>query len=76
VVAAPDADQLDKPVAFVIRADGAEVTEEELVAFCRDGMESYKRPRRVVFVGDYPTTATGKVRRVELRATAGEVLRR
>ena len=76
VVAAPDADQLDKPVAFVIRAEGAEVTEQELVAFCRDGMESYKRPRRVVFVGDYPTTATGKVRRVELRATAEEVLRR
>ncbi|MFI6078502.1 benzoate-CoA ligase family protein [Actinoplanes sp. NPDC051343] len=74
VVAAPDADELDKPVAFVIKAS-PEVTEDELVAFCRDGMESYKRPRRVVFVGEYPTTATGKVRRVELRATAAEVLK-
>jgi acyl-coenzyme A synthetase/AMP-(fatty) acid ligase len=73
VVAAPDADELDKPVAFVIRAD-SDVTEEELVSFCRDGMESYKRPRRVVFVSEYPTTATGKVRRVELRATAADVL--
>jgi benzoate-CoA ligase family protein len=81
VVAAPDADELDKPVAFVIRAASeaasdvvSDVTEDELVAFCRDGMESYKRPRRVVFVSEYPTTATGKVRRVELRATAAEVL--
>ena len=74
VVAAPDADELDKPVAFVIRADG-EVTEQELVSFCRDGMESYKRPRRVVFVAEYPTTATGKVRRVELRATAADLLK-
>jgi benzoate-CoA ligase family protein len=73
VVAAPDADQLDKPVAFVIRA--ADVSEGELVAYCRDGMESYKRPRRVVFVTEYPTTATGKIRRVELRAEAEKVLR-
>jgi acyl-coenzyme A synthetase/AMP-(fatty) acid ligase len=38
-------------------------------------MESYKRPRRVVFVSEYPTTATGKIRRVELRAEAEKVLR-
>jgi benzoate-CoA ligase family protein len=74
VVAAPDEDELDKPVAFVVPA--GEVTEDELVAFCREGMESYKRPRRVVFVEEYPTTATGKVRRVELRETAAEMLRR
>jgi acyl-coenzyme A synthetase/AMP-(fatty) acid ligase len=75
VVAAPDADDLVKPVAFVIPSPSNPPSEEELVAFCRDGMESYKRPRRVVFVSEYPTTATGKVRRVELRATAAEVLR-
>jgi acyl-coenzyme A synthetase/AMP-(fatty) acid ligase len=73
VVAAPDADDLDKPVAFVVRQ--GDVTEEELVAFCREGMESYKRPRRVVFVSEYPTTATGKVRRVELRTTAAQLLK-
>ena len=32
------------------------------------------RPRRIVFVDGYPTTATGKIRRVELRAMAAEVL--
>jgi acyl-coenzyme A synthetase/AMP-(fatty) acid ligase len=52
-----------------------DVTEKELVVFCREGMESYKRPRRVVFVSEYPTTATGKVRRVELRATAAQLLK-
>jgi benzoate-CoA ligase family protein len=75
VVAAPDADQLDKPVAFVVAKDGQQPTEDELVAFCREGMESFKRPRRVVFVDGYPTTATGKVRRVELRAEAEKLLR-
>jgi benzoate-CoA ligase family protein len=75
VVGAADADGLDKPVAFVIRTAGREPTEDELIAFCRKGIESYKRPRRVVFVDAYPTTATGKVRRVELRATAAVLLR-
>jgi benzoate-CoA ligase family protein len=75
VVGALDTDGLEKPVAFVIPKAGRGVTEDELVAFCREGIESYKRPRRVVFVDGYPTTATGKVRRVELRAAAGPLLR-
>jgi benzoate-CoA ligase family protein len=74
VVAGQDTDGLEKPVAYVIRKSGAQVTEDELVAFCRDGLPSYKRPRRVVFVDSYPTTATGKVRRVELRAMATTAL--
>ncbi|MFC5747424.1 benzoate-CoA ligase family protein [Actinomadura rugatobispora] len=70
VVAATDADGLEKPVAYVVAAPGARVTEEELIAFCRAGLPSFKRPRRVVFTERLPTTATGKIRRVELRALA------
>jgi benzoate-CoA ligase family protein len=75
VVAAPDADGLDKPVAYVVLRPGCAAGEEELIEFCREGMESFKRPRRIVFVEDYPTTATGKIRRVELRARAQDELR-
>jgi acyl-coenzyme A synthetase/AMP-(fatty) acid ligase len=71
VVAALDTDGLEKPVAYVVTVAGRDVTEAELVEFCRAGLPSYKRPRRVVFVDSYPTTATGKIRRVELRAQAG-----
>jgi benzoate-CoA ligase family protein len=74
VVAGFDSDGLEKPVAFVVLTTGATVTEDELIMFCRDGLPSFKRPRRVVFVDSYPTTATGKIRRVELRATASAVL--
>ena len=73
VVAAPDADGLEKPVAYVVLQSGAEVAEDELIAFCREGLPSFKRPRKVVFVDAYPTTATGKIRRVELRAMAASV---
>jgi benzoate-CoA ligase family protein len=74
VVAALDTDGLEKPVAYVLLAAGRQVSEEELVEFCRDGLPSFKRPRRVIFVDSYPTTATGKIRRVELRAQAAGTL--
>ncbi|HWG03318.1 MAG TPA: benzoate-CoA ligase family protein [Trebonia sp.] len=75
VVAAPDADGLEKPVAYVVRQAGAgPVTESELIEHCRARLPSFKRPRAVVFTEGFPTTATGKIRRVELRKLAATVL--
>jgi benzoate-CoA ligase family protein len=74
VVAGLDADQLEKPVAYVILRAGCPATEDELIGFCRAGLPAFKRPRRVVFTDAYPTTATGKIRRVELRTMATELL--
>jgi len=75
VVAAVDADGLEKPVAYVVPRPGAEsadpdALEAQIIEFCRAGLPSFKRPRRVVFLDALPTTATGKVRRVELRTMA------
>jgi len=75
VVAAPDADSLEKPVAYVVLTAGARVSEAELIEHCRAGLPSFKRPRAVVFTDGFPTTATGKIRRVELRTMAADVLR-
>ena len=74
VVAGQDPDGLEKPVAYVVLRPGAEASEDELIQFCRTGLPAYKRPRRVIFVDAYPTTATGKIRRVELRVMATEAL--
>jgi acyl-coenzyme A synthetase/AMP-(fatty) acid ligase len=74
VAAARDVDGLEKPVAFVVRQPGRSVTEAELIEFCCAGLPSVKRPRKVVFTEVFPTTATGKVRRVELRGMAASVL--
>jgi benzoate-CoA ligase family protein len=74
VVAGLDEDGLEKPVAFVVLTPGANSSEDELITFCRDGLPAFKRPRRVMFVDAYPTTATGKIRRVELRGTASAIL--
>jgi acyl-coenzyme A synthetase/AMP-(fatty) acid ligase len=74
VVAGLDTDGLEKPVAYAILRPGAPVTEAELIEYCRAGLPAFKRPRRVVFTDAYPTTATGKVRRVELRRMATDLL--
>ncbi|MGQ0574000.1 MAG: benzoate-CoA ligase family protein [Pseudonocardia sp.] len=71
VVGVPDADGLDKPVAFVVARPGHTVSADEVIAFCRAGLASFKRPRVVVEVAELPKTATGKIQRFKLRELAG-----
>jgi acyl-coenzyme A synthetase/AMP-(fatty) acid ligase len=75
VVGATDAEGLEKSVAFVVLRSGSVVDEAQLASYCREALPGFKRPRRVVLVSGYPTTATGKVRRTELRGIAAAVLR-
>lgn len=71
VVGQEDPDGLVKPVAVVVAQ--AEVTGEELDAWCRRGLASFKRPRRVYFVDELPKTATGKMQRFKVRALVKEI---
>ncbi|KPI27187.1 benzoate-CoA ligase family [Actinobacteria bacterium OK074] len=83
VVAAPDADGLDRPVACVVTAPdtapdtapGTALDEAALIAFCRERLAAHKCPRRVLTFTSLPTTATGKVDRrragQEARARVG-----
>ncbi len=68
VVGVPDSDDLDKPVACVVPVRGATVDADALVAWCREGLAAFKRPRAVVVLDELPKTATGKVQRFRLRA--------
>lgn len=68
VVAHGDDDELIKPKAFVVLKDGKTVDEPTLIAFVRERLAPYKRPRWVTFVDELPKTATGKIQRFKLRA--------
>ena len=74
VVGLADANGLETPVACVVRAPARRAGGDaaELVAFCRDGLAAFKRPRTILFVDSLPTTATGKVRRFAVREIAEE----
>jgi long-chain acyl-CoA synthetase len=66
VIGVPHDSHGEEVKAFVIRNEGAAVTEDELVAWAKEQMASYKYPRIVRFVDALPMTATGKILKREL----------
>jgi acyl-CoA synthetase (AMP-forming)/AMP-acid ligase II len=52
--------------AFVVKEDGAEVSEDELRDHVKANLARYKVPREIVFVDELPRNATGKVLKREL----------
>lgn len=67
VVGVPDARLGEVGRAYVRLRPGRTATADDLIAHCRERLANFKVPREVVFVDDLPKTASGKVRRVELR---------
>ena len=65
VVGVPDEYRGESPKAFVVLSAQyqGKITEKEIVDWCRDYMAAYKRPREVVFIGELPKNASGKVLR-------------
>jgi len=73
VVGVPDPKLNEAPVAYVIAAEGSRLTGDELRAFCRGKIASYKIPIVVRFVKDVPRTPGphgDKVQRAKLREQA------
>src|SRR5690606_9286055 len=67
VVAMADEKWGEVPCAFVtLKDDAGPVSEQELIDFCKQGMASFKAPKRIVF-GELPKTSTGKIRKNILR---------
>lgn len=67
VVAAPHPHWGETPVAFVVPHAGRRPTAEALTEHCRARLTHFKVPTRFVFVPELPRTASGKVRKAELR---------
>ncbi len=53
--------------AFVVLQKGEHLTEEEVIAYCREHLAAYKAPRAVAFVEELPKSAVGKILRRKLR---------
>ena len=61
------------PAAFIQLVDGAQLTEDEVIEFCRGKLASYKVPRHVRFVTDWPMSGT-KIKKIDLRARIADEL--
>lgn len=67
IVGTPDERWGEVGKAFVALKEGAMLSEQEIIAFCRSGLAKYKVPKYVSFVGELPKTDTGKIARTLLK---------
>ncbi len=68
----PDADLGEQVVAAIVREDPT-LTASALIAFCRDQLAAYKKPRQVFFVEALPRNALGKIQKHLLREQLGQI---
>jgi fatty-acyl-CoA synthase len=75
VIGVPDAKYGEELMVWVrLRPGTPALTAESLREFCRGQLAHYKIPRYVHIVEEFPMTVTGKVRKVEMRERAVEIL--
>jgi len=72
VVAKFDEKWGETPCAFVGLKEGAEVSEEEIIEFCRENLAHFKCPTKVIFK-ELPKTSTGKIQKFVLREEIKEL---
>ncbi|MGB1215698.1 MAG: AMP-binding protein [Pikeienuella sp.] len=63
----PDEKSGEAVSVFVVRKPGAEVTDDQIIAHCRQEMTAYKVPRKISYLDELPKSGVGKILRRELR---------
>jgi len=71
VIGVPDRTWRQRVKAVVVLEEGAEVGEDELIAFCKERIASYKKPSEVVFAEGLPRTPQGIVDRAGVDVAFG-----
>jgi len=66
VIGTPDDDTGEAVKAFIVK-EHEHITEEDVLAYCKQQMTNYKRPKKIIFRTDLPKTNVGKILRRELR---------
>ena len=67
VVGVPDERMGEVGKAYVVRAEGSSLTEDDVIAFAKERLANFKVPRQVEFVDALPRNLSGKVLKTELR---------
>ena len=66
VIGVPDEDSGEAVKAFIVK-ENPDLTVEAILAYCKENLTNYKRPKHIVFRNDLPKTNVGKILRRELR---------
>ena len=73
VVGCPSKKYGEQPAAFIIRSDGAQISEHDVQIFCKDRISWFKIPKYVHFCDTFPMTASQKIQKYKLREKAHEL---
>lgn len=68
VIGVPDEDWGESIKAFVVLKPGETATEKEIIAFTKERLASFKKPKSVEFLSALPRTSVGKISKKDLRA--------
>jgi acyl-CoA synthetase (AMP-forming)/AMP-acid ligase II len=67
VVGVPDERMGEVGKVFIVKVAGAQLSADDVIAWCKNNLSNYKVPRAVEFLGEMPLNASGKVLKTELR---------
>ncbi|RDU24777.1 AMP-binding protein [Anaerosacchariphilus polymeriproducens] len=73
IIAVPDSTFVDEIAAFIITNDGNEMDASFIKEYVKTNLASYKRPKYIAFVSEFPTTESGKVQKFKLKEYAIEL---
>ena len=74
IIGVPDPRLSEVACACVVPAEGHELSVADLDAYCRGKVASFKIPRYLMPVREFPMTPSGKVQKFKLREMAVEIL--
>lgn len=67
VIGVPDASWGESVKAFIVLKEGQTLLEEDVIAFCKESLASYKKPKYVEFIAALPRNTSGKILKRTLR---------
>ncbi|KAL7588171.1 hypothetical protein Lser_V15G36434 [Lactuca serriola] len=75
VIPLEDEDAGEIPMAYIVRASGSELTEEQVMQFVAGQVAPYKKIKRVAFINEIPKSAAGKILRKDLIAQSKQTIK-
>jgi fatty-acyl-CoA synthase len=66
----PDARYGEQIMAWIQKRDGSNLSEDDVIAYCKGRIAHFKVPRYVRFTSEFPMTVTGKIQKYRLREQA------
>lgn len=67
MVGIPDGRGSEITILFIKQKEGYQIDEKEVRDYLKEHVAGFKIPRRIIFVEEFPKTATGKIKKTELR---------